>query len=430
VSSGSSYRLYCIILSILSASPLLFVEASAQPYTANEVSVGADAQSFGWRGCPPGLASGPCQHGLDFPTVSFTYTRNLSPVVALEGTLQPTSWFMQTDGIDSGRETVALGGVKTGWRGRRWGLYGKLDAGMVSFSCGDWNWSVGTTSIAYQNCARLTHFALEYGGAVEFRKSPRYAFRLDIGHLEAAEFDHVMSRYRDGSVMQFREGGVTQHVDAQIGVSRTFGRIETTVPDRVPAKQKWDTGVTFALQPRIQPDFEYLSAYPSWGLWASRNFGNHFSWDSTLLHSPRNPGGIEDVDFQAGGRAVEFLSGVKFGFRDGHFGYFAKVRPGIITFGEADRQTNPGPCFGIGRHVLPCRLRTLKFDRGMFTDFVLDTGGIVEAYPTRHTILRFEAGNATIFYLPKNIIDFAQVFPIPERTQSSILISFGAGIRF
>lgn len=429
--SGSSFRFYCIFLSIVSASTLLPLEAPAQQYTANQITVGADAQTFGWRDCPPGLSSGPCQHGVD-PTASFTYTRNLSPVLALEGTFKPTSWFMQTDLLDSGRESIALGGLKTGWRGRRWGFYGKLDAGIVSFSCGEWEWTQNSKGglTAYQNCARLTHFALEYGGAIEFRKSPRYAFRVDAGHLEAAEFDHVMSRYKDGSVMEFRAGGVTQHIDARIGITRSFGRIETAPSEHFAAKQNWDTGAIFALHPREEPVLPLLSSYPSWGVWTSRNFGSHFSWDSTLLHSPRNPGGIEFVGSQAGGRAFEALSGVKIGARFGHFGYFAKVRPGIITFGETVRQTNLGPCYGIGRRTLPCRMRTLDIDRGMFTSFMLDTGGIVEAYPTRHTILRLDAGNATIFYLPKKIIDFGQTIPIPEQTQSSMLISFGAGVRF
>lgn len=429
--SGSGFfRIDCLLFGLISALLLQPPAAFPQQYSTNEIMVGADAQTFGWRGCPPGLGGGGCQHSLDSPTVSFAYTRNLSTLLAVEGTYQPTLWFMKTDGADSGRETIALGGVKTGWRSGRWGIYGKLDAGVVSFSCGDWNWSGGTTSAAYQHCARLTHFALEYGGAVEYRKNQRYSFRLDVGHLEAAEFDHIMSRYRDGSVMQFRTGGVTQHLDARIGVTRSFGRIETPAREREATKENWDTGAVFALQPRIQPAFGYLSAYPSWGTWASWNFSHHVSWDGTLLHSPRNPGKIEDIDFQAGGRAFEALSGVKIGARRGHFGYFAKIRPGIITFGETFRQTNLGPCYGIGRHTLPCRVRTFTFERGMFTDVVLDTGAVIEAYPTRHTILRFDAGNATIFYLPKTIIDFGQRYPIPELTRSSLLISFGAGIRF
>ncbi|MGA2806908.1 MAG: hypothetical protein ABSE87_02175 [Terracidiphilus sp.] len=353
-------------------------------------------------------------HYLGYPAPSFSYARNLSPSLALEGTFQPTSQFLKTNSSGSGRETLALGGIKTGWRNGRLGLYGKAQAGVASFSCGTWFYDPNP----YTGCARQTNFALEYGGVVEYHLRPRYAIRLDAGDLLIAEFDHIVARYSNGTPYFYQAGGILQHFDARIGVTRSFGHLEEANSERVPKKQSWDTGVMFALQPRTMPEFQFLNPYLEWGVWASWNFSKHVSWDTTMLHSPRNRGPIEDIDFQAGGRAFEVLSGGKIGIRRDHMGYFALARPGTITFGKTERQLGSLPN------------GNLTFDNGMFTDFVFETGGAYEVYPSRHSILRFEAGNAEIFYLPKTTLDFGKKNNVPGQHAASMFIGFGAGLRF
>jgi len=160
-----------------------------------------------------------------------------------------------------------------------------------------------------------------------------------------------------------------------------------------------------------------MNAYPSWGLWGSWNLSRHVSWDSSVLHSPRNSG-MPLYDFQAGGRAFEALTGAKIGIRRDHMGYFANIRGGTITFGETERQIiEPSP-------------GDIELVRGMFTNAVLDVGGVYEVYPSRHTILRFDAGSATIFYQPKNNITLGQASEIPGTIRTGMLMSFGAGFRF
>jgi hypothetical protein len=74
----------------------------------------------------------------------------------------------------------------------------------------------------------------------------------------------------------------------------------------------------------------------------------------------------------------------------------------------------------------------------MFTSPVLDVGGVWEVYPSHHTILRFDAGSATIFYQPKSVWQYlpsgngevGTKYAIPENTQTGLLLGFGAGIRF
>lgn len=429
-----SCRFYCLPYLILFAALILQISAPAQQYSANEITVGASMQTYTWRqGCLLDFEFSQCAYSIS-PSFALTLTHNLSSSVAIEGTYQPTSpYFMQNDLYDSGRETLASGGVKSGWRGRRWGLYGELQAGIASFSCATWYYveNANQQLTGWNRCSRLTHFAMEYGGVAEFRKSTRYSFRLDAGHLMVAEFDQNLSPRRmvDDYDLNARWGGIFSHFDMRLGVTRNFGQVESATSEHVPDKQKWDSGVTFAIQPRTEPYFTngFVNSYPQWGVWASRNFSNHVSWDTTLLHSPRNPGKIDNVSYQAGGRAFEALSGIKFGFRKEHFGYFAKVRPGVITFGETYRQRDDIPCFARRE---PRRVCGSRIDQGMFTDAVLDTGGILEAYPTRHSILRFEAGSTTIFYLSKTIINSGYSEPIPETTGPAMLFGFGGGVRF
>lgn len=388
--SGSSF------VAIVAFTVLTSIHSSAQTpqYTLNELTVGIAAQTSG-----------------SAPVPSFSYTRNLSPSLALEGTFQPGINYVENRTADAGSMTLALGGVKAGWRGRRWSLYGRVQAGTASFSCGTWLWS----ATPYRGCAR-TNFAMEYGGTLTYRLRPRYSLRFDAGHLQIAQFDQILARAPNS--MFYSGGGVRQHVDARIGITRSFGRMRQAAPEPESQQAAWDAGVLFALQPRTQPDFMFLDPYPTWGIWTSWNFSKHLSWDTALMHSGRNASPNETIDYQAGGRAFEALTGIKAGFRHNHMGYFAKVRPGTITFGQTLRQMYQNPDGSV------------PWDTGMFTNFVLDTGGVLEAYPSRYTIVRFDLGSATLFYQPKNVILFGETYRIPGSTASSMLVSFGAGFRF
>ncbi|MGA9672758.1 MAG: hypothetical protein WBQ94_26310, partial [Terracidiphilus sp.] len=391
---------------------------TAQEYAKQEVTVGADGQTFGVATCTL-IGSGPeCQPGhdrtLSEPAPSVTYTYNLSPGLALEGTVMPTSAFRYANDYGSGRETLAMGGVKTGWRGEKWGFYGEMQVGVGSFSCSIFYYSPAP----YSNCQRITNFALEYGGVAEYRLTKRWSLRADAGHLMMPQFDHIIARYSDGSPEHFQAGQWLQHLDMRIGITRSFGELREAKPERVPDRSAWDIGAAFSLQPRTEPDWEFMNPYPTLGIWGSWNFSRHLSWDTSLMHTGRNPGQYMFSDEQAGGRAFEALTGAKIGIRRDHMGYFAKVRGGTITFGETERQVS---FLSSG---------AFQVDLGMFTNPVLDVGGVYEVYPSRHTILRADAGSATIFYQPKNIIQQGQRYAVPGRTYTGMLMSFGVGFRF
>lgn len=420
LSPGLDLRHFSAVFIPLFILSIFGISARAQQFTHNEIAVSIGLQTWGQGTCTP-IGSGPeCQPKTNhyfYPSLpSLTYTRNLSPSLALEGMVQPTSFFLETNAPGSGRQMLALGGVKVGWRGQRWGLYGKVRAGIATFSC-------GTSDSMYSNCASQTNFAMEYGGVVEYRLRPRWALRFDASHLMILDFDQILYLSPGGTFEEYRAGATLQHFDARIGITRSFGRLEASTPERIPDRQPWDFGAQFALQPRILPFFQYLDPYPTWGLWASWNFSRHISWDTALMHSGRNSGFTETIEYQQGGRALEALTGVKLGIRRDHMGYFGELRGGTITFGETEKkivQRTPGGAPDIYL--------------GMFTNPVLNAGGVLEVYPSRHTILRCDMGSATIFYLPKNVEEVlpasSTTFSIPSQQQTTMLMSFGAGFRF
>ena len=80
-------------------------------------------------------------------------------------------------------------------------------------------------------------------------------------------------------------------------------------------------------------------------------------------------------------RRSELFGGIKFGLRGSRFGLFGKVRPGFT------RLTHRGfDCAGS-----MCALAVFMLPE-YTTEFALDLGGIVEFYPTRRLVARFDLG--------------------------------------
>ena len=100
--------------------------------------------------------------------------------------------------------------------------------------------------------------------------------------------------------------------------------------------------------------------------------------------------------------ATQGLFGIKAGKRTKYLGLFAKVRPGF--------QTN----FVVNKREQ--------------ARFALDVGGVAEVYPTRHVVLRFDAGDVIIPF-GNNVVGeglFAQSLGTTHNFQYSL----GVGVRF
>jgi hypothetical protein len=101
------------------------------------------------------------------------------------------------------------------------------------------------------------------------------------------------------------------------------------------------------------------------------------------------------------------LFGIKAGKRGEKIGLFGKARPGLIHYGKV----SPPFCTTIVG-TADCSFPT--------TNFAFDAGGVVELYPTRRTIVRFDGGDTII---RRSIIGGTKV-------THNFQFSAGFGVRF
>ena len=133
------------------------------------------------------------------------------------------------------------------------------------------------------------------------------------------------------------------------------------------------------------------------------------------------------------GRIVELLGGVKVGKRFEKWGIFAKGRPGLVSFGEGDQNIVPStppldPTF-------PFQLQIKRR-----TNFATDVGGVLEFYPSKHIVTRFDAGDTIIHFnaRTRNVLQFIPssnsflLLPlnVPSRTTHSFQFMASVGFRF
>lgn len=132
-----------------------------------------------------------------------------------------------------------------------------------------------------------------------------------------------------------------------------------------------------------------------------------------------------------GGRVTEALGGVKVGKRFDTWGIFAKARPGVVSFSEGE--------FNILR-VPASPFEAIDFERNRLTNFAADFGGVVEFYPSKHIVTRFDAGDTIIHFTRRttNALQFDPptstftLIPItsPARTSHNFQFMASVGFRF
>jgi hypothetical protein len=156
------------------------------------------------------------------------------------------------------------------------------------------------------------------------------------------------------------------------------------------------------------------------------NFGRHFSLDGTYSWLPSNRQHV-----------MTALIGGKAGFRTQRFGFFAKVRPGIVSQGNFLRQEtfvlSPAP-----PPLPPTLLISTASSRfGRLTERALDVGGVAEYYPSRHWSIRWDIGDLIRFqergptfttFLPGN--PNPNVFSGAGQTKGNFQFSTGIHYRF
>lgn len=117
------------------------------------------------------------------PGLGARLTYNLNRTISLEGVGYFFPKYCSSCRVP-GRVTEVLGGVKVGKRFEHWGIFVKARPGVVSISEGEVNILRAPTNVFTQlefERNRITSFAADLGGGIEFYPSKRIVTRFDAG---------------------------------------------------------------------------------------------------------------------------------------------------------------------------------------------------------------------------------------------------------
>jgi hypothetical protein len=162
-------------------------------------------------------------------------------------------------------------------------------------------------------------------------------------------------------------------------------------------------------------------------------FGGRFGYNFSKYFTLEAEGNFLPRDRELnGGQKVQGLFGAKVGDRYKKFGFFGKVRPGFVRFEKGDYR------FVGGVAVFPPPLANFK--PVARTNFAIDLGGVVELYPSKRTIIRFDAGDTIVRLPARNAAAFqvnspgpafnVVVLPAAAQTKHNFQGSAGVGFRF
>jgi hypothetical protein len=162
------------------------------------------------------------------------------------------------------------------------------------------------------------------------------------------------------------------------------------------------------------------------------NFNDNVALEAELNYFPNDNGIINNS--RNNGRVTEGLFGVKVGKRFKNFGIFGKARGGFLSFtrGFGDVVVTGPPLPG---DIFP----QSEFRPRRLTHPAIDLGGVLEFYPSRRWVTRFDAGviiarvgQTTFQTLAAGPNDTIIVAPatIPGFTGSAFRFSAGIGYRF
>lgn len=173
--------------------------------------------------------------------------------------------------------------------------------------------------------------------------------------------------------------------------------------------------------------FSQRRTEPGLGARFTYNLNQMFSLEAAGYFFPKECSQCRNI-----GNVWEGLAGVKVGKRFEKWGIFAKARPGAISYngGAVDAIVAPGtPAFG-----------PVEFEFKRLTTFALDVGGVVEFYPSKRIVTRFDLGDTIIHFNSRTMktIVFDPVantlgpgtLRLPGRTSHNFQFMTSVGFRF
>lgn len=337
-----------------------------------------------------------------------------------------------------GRLVQARFGPKIGKRFGKFGFFGKVRPGFLSFSAVQTTVGVldrGFERFPILETRRRNFFSLDVGGVVEFYPTKRVLARFDIGDTIVYQGeDPQVSRF-PGSWSQF-----AHKFQFSSGIAFRFlnpASTDDTAPYTSQRQRKIEVGGQFSsLGFRV---FAYGGAFDETPLTPivfdvdpQPGFGGRFTYNFTPhvaaeVQTDFYPKRLFSPDGTASGRMLQVQAGVKIGKRFEKFGVFGKGRPGAVSFSETFIFEDFGP---------PPTFFPFQAHTGRTTYFSIDAGGVVELYPSPRVVVRFDAGDTMIRY-GGNKLPFAIIQPLPRPVPVApyqflhhFQFSSGVGFRF
>jgi hypothetical protein len=131
------------------------------------------------------------------------------------------------------------------------------------------------------------------------------------------------------------------------------------------------------------------------------------------------------------GRLLQAVGGVKVGKRFDSWGIFAKARPGVVSFSDGEVSLIP---------TGPPPLSPFQVEFNRVNSFATDLGGVIEFYPSKRIVTRFDAGDTIIHFTRRTTNDFRfdpliggfAIGPVtrPARTTHNFQFMASVGFRF
>lgn len=187
---------------------------------------------------------------------------------------------------------------------------------------------------------------------------------------------------------------------------------------------KYEIGAEFTTLQR--DSFGTQRTEPGVGARFTYNLNEMFAFEAAGYLFPARCG-----DCTEGGRMHQIVGGVKVGKRFEKWGVFAKARPGVVSFSQGEFNVVRIPPGG----VLPFETEVKRTN-----NFALDLGGVIEFYPSRRIVTRFDVGDTMVHFTRRttNFVSFDPVtwvpilvpFTRPARTTHNFQFSAGVGFRF
>ena len=174
-------------------------------------------------------------------------------------------------------------------------------------------------------------------------------------------------------------------------------------------------------------DFDRGRTEPGLGGRFTYNLNRTFSLEAAGYFFPK-----ECFNCANNGRVIQAVGGLKAGKRFENWGIFGKVRPGIVSFSDGDFNISPtGP-------VTPTSVFEGRTSR--VNSFATDIGAVLEFYPSKRIVTRFDAGDTIIYFTrrttntfrfdPLTNTTFVGPVTTPARTTHSFQFIASVGFRF